>query len=109
MLTEARLRDESSSKLITNTVAIRREHGDVPGNYKYDVLTDDSEAQLAFFWCTMTGGRDVIVTESLQIVLDTLGVGELWRAEQAERHVSAQEKYEAISSLLEILRALSRG
>jgi hypothetical protein len=50
----------------------------------------------------------VIVTESLQIVLDTLGVGERWRAEQAECHVSGEERSETICSLLEIVRALSR-
>jgi hypothetical protein len=92
-----------------NTVAIRREVGDEPGDYRYDVLSADDPNQTSFFWRTMTGGRDVILDEDLQIVPDTLGVGERWRAEQAERFVSSEERYETIVSLVEIVRVLSRG
>jgi hypothetical protein len=94
-------------EVMANTVAIRREHGEVPGDYAYDVLTADDPNQVAFFWRTVTGGRDVIVTEDLQIVPDALCVGEYWRAEQAERRVSAEERAETIASLMEIVRALS--
>jgi hypothetical protein len=50
----------------------------------------------------------VIVSEDLHVVPDPLDVGERWRAQEAQRHVSPVERYETISSLVEIVRALSR-
>ena len=46
-------------------------------------------------------------TEDLELVPDTLGIGERWRAEQAQRYVSPTERDEAIASLVEIMRVLT--